>query len=296
MTSRLDSGWVQPGEVCLTCGRTTPAKIEQHHVAGHANDRGLTVGACRRDGSYCHEVLTEQQRARGVRLDHEERSEAERAAGVFGGLTDVLALAMRYARMDGEGDVMERLGDTGTQTIFQIDPPDITDRVVGPDPRLRDRRLAGGSPARTAAKRWSSPRVRKPPPRSKRDATDRIQARGVLDLEAGAARSMLGDTCRTQELEQLAARHEDVGRGFLLLVESGRSGEYFDAVQKLGRSLDLEPFDPRASEDEQGRVLVTNLVKAVRVNDVIQRFYVRLADAHTSGDAEAALDELIAEA
>lgn len=51
-----------PGSSCALCGETDPASLqrsllESHHVAGRANDRGLTVVLCRN----CHAKATSEQ-------------------------------------------------------------------------------------------------------------------------------------------------------------------------------------------------------------------------------------------
>lgn len=295
MRPSVESEWLQPGEVCIVCGRTTPAKIEQHHVAGHANDRELTVGACRRDGSYCHEVLTEQQRARGVPLEHFAlRTESQRMASVFGGFTDVCVLAMRHLGMTTHADELERLGDDGTRTIFEIDPPAvIADRVVGPDPRGRDRRLAHRSSARTSATRWRRPRIRKSPRKWVLDQIDRIRFDAILTLWWRTARAMLGDVAVTRRLQELRDRSPDIRRGLALLATAEKTRDCRDAIDALRRNLIMTPFDRTASEDEQGRVLLANVMAADEAFSAVVRFYVALADAQTAHDAAAALDELI---
>ena len=295
MTAGRDIEWLQPGEVCLTCGRTTPAKIEEHHVAGHANDRGVVVGACRRDGSYCHEVLTEQQRARGVPLEYlKPRTESQRMASVFGGMTDVCVLAMRHLGMTGQADQLERLGDDGTKAIFDVDPPVvIADQVYGPDPRGRDRRLTSRSSARTSARRWRTPRLRKAPTGWALRQIDRIQFDAVLTLWWKTAHAMLGDVAVTRKLQELRQRGADVRRGLALLATSGKAGDYSHAIETLHRQLTFTRFDRTASEDEQGRVLLANAMAAHAALSTLTRFYLRLADAQTSADAAAALDELL---
>jgi hypothetical protein len=296
MTPKPESEWLQPGEVCLTCGRTTPAAIEGHHVAGHANDPNLKVPACRKDGSYCHNVLTEQQRARGVRLDYEERSESDRMVGVVGGFTDVLALAMRHIKMNVQADSMERLGDDGTRMIFEITPPDsVADRVIGPNPRLRDRRVSKWPAARTSAKRWRTPRVRKPPPPQTLEKIDRAQFDGFFELTLGTARAMHGDSRFTRAWADLAERRDEIRAGLTLLIESERGAEFFTAAEGLNRRLaDATPtFDPRASIDDQGRTLFAVATAASAAFGVLVDFYTQLACAETIDDACAALDEFV---
>jgi hypothetical protein len=75
---------------CALCGEKNPealtrcerSLLENHHIAGSANDSKMTVVLC----LTCHRKATEKQRQCGVELCHQPRNLLERLANVLKGL------------------------------------------------------------------------------------------------------------------------------------------------------------------------------------------------------------------
>lgn len=72
-----------PDPRCDQCGVADPAllMLEEHHVAGRANDAALTVTNCRN----CHAENTERLRVGGVSMEP-PADEFERAVAIIGGV------------------------------------------------------------------------------------------------------------------------------------------------------------------------------------------------------------------
>lgn len=95
-------------------------RVEEHHVAGRANDPGLTIPLCRRH----NELATAWLRALGVDLDHErDRHPVEVAHARAAGFAVLLSWAVgpdpRITR------ALARVEDTASRAL---------DRYVGPTP------------------------------------------------------------------------------------------------------------------------------------------------------------------
>jgi hypothetical protein len=89
--------------VCVLCGECNPealtkvrrSLLEQHHLAGEANDPNLRVVVCRND----HARLTEAQQVSGVDLRRaSERSSLARLEAVLRGLADFFVLLAQALR------------------------------------------------------------------------------------------------------------------------------------------------------------------------------------------------------
>ncbi len=105
--------------VCCLCGATNPAVLresrrsilEEHHLAGEANDASLTVTLCLN----CHREQSSRQRGMGIELERDDgRTEVERLASFLRGLALFFAalasslvafadgLAAHLARLDAD--------------------------------------------------------------------------------------------------------------------------------------------------------------------------------------------------
>jgi hypothetical protein len=82
---------------CALCGESNPetltrctrSLLENHHIAGMANDSEMTVVLC----LTCHRKATEKQRLCGVELCHQPRNLLERLVNVLNGLASFFLLA-----------------------------------------------------------------------------------------------------------------------------------------------------------------------------------------------------------
>jgi hypothetical protein len=74
-------------EVLTRCKRSL---LENHHIAGSANDSEMTVVLC----LHCHAKATEKQRQYGVKLCHQPRNLLERLVEVLKGLASFFPLAI----------------------------------------------------------------------------------------------------------------------------------------------------------------------------------------------------------
>jgi hypothetical protein len=102
---------------CVVCGKQNPVALmrvnrsllEEHHVAGRANDDLLVAIICRN----CHAVLSEGQRDSSLELCHaNERTSLEQLESVLLGLSDFF---------DQLGQSMRQRADELDQIISQLD-------------------------------------------------------------------------------------------------------------------------------------------------------------------------------
>ena len=89
--------------MCVLCGEQNPAALtrvdrsllEDHHLAGRANDKTLVAIVCRN----CHAGLSEAQRDSGIGLHHDaERVPLEQAEAVLRGLADFFEQLVKTLR------------------------------------------------------------------------------------------------------------------------------------------------------------------------------------------------------